>query len=104
MLALYRAMLRIRRSDPDLGNGRLRWLAAADGVLAFSRGEGFQCITNLSGAPIGLPADCSLLLASAELTNGLLPPDASAWLRPDRSQYADRTLRCPTDGGELRME
>ena len=104
MLTLYRAMLRIRRSDPDLGNGPLRWLPAADGVLAFSRGERFQCITNLSGAPIGLPADCSLLLASAELTNGLLPPDASAWLRPDRSQYADRTLRCPTDGGELRME
>jgi len=104
MLALYRTMLGIRRSDPDLRDGGLRWLPSADDVLAFARGDGFRCLTNFSGAPIRLPADCSLLLASAELTAGLLPSDATAWLRPDRSQDADRTLRWPTDGGELRME
>jgi len=86
MLALYRTMLGIRRSDPDLRDGGLRWLPSADDVLAFARGDGFQCLTNFSGAPIRLPADCSLLLASAELTAGLLPSDATAWLRPDRSQ------------------
>jgi alpha-glucosidase len=100
MLSLYRTMLRIRRSDPDLGDGQLQWLPSSDGVLAFARGEGFICVTNLSRAPIELPAGCSVLLASSELTADLLPPDATAWLYPERLQTQDRTLRCPTEGGE----
>jgi alpha-glucosidase len=100
MLSLYRTMLRIRRSDPDLGDGQLQWLPSSDGVLAFARGEGFICVTNLSRAPIELPAGCSVLLASSELTADLLPPDATAWLHPERLQTQDRTLRCPTEGGE----
>jgi alpha-glucosidase len=100
MLSLYRTMLRIRRSDSDLGDGHLRWLPSADDVLAFARGERFICVTNLSRAPIELPAGCSLLLASAELTAGLLPSDATAWLYPERLQAQERTLRCPTEGGE----
>ncbi len=100
MLSLYREMLRIRRSDPDLGDGNLRWLPSADDVLAFARGDGFICVTNFSRAPIDLPADCSLLLASAELTAGLLPSDATAWLRPEPHPAHDRTLGGPTEGGE----
>jgi alpha-glucosidase len=99
MLALYRAMLRIRRSEPDLADGGLRWLPAAAGILAFVRGDGFVCITNISGAPIALPPDSSLVLASADLTAGLLPPDATAWLRPERSPTSNQSLRCPSEGG-----
>jgi alpha-glucosidase len=36
-LELYRAALRIRRTDPALGGGTLRWLDAPEGVIAFAR-------------------------------------------------------------------
>jgi alpha-glucosidase len=100
MLSLYQKMLRIRRGDPDLGWGRLQWLPSADDVLAFARGDGFICVTNFSCVPIDLPADCALLLASAELTAGLLPSDATAWLRSEPHPADDHTLRGPTEGGE----
>jgi alpha-glucosidase len=100
MLSLYRQMLRIRRSDSDLGDGELRWLPSADGVLAFARGEKFVCMTNFTQAPIEMPAGASVLLASVEPSAGLLPPDATAWLCLERPQANDRTLRCPREGGE----
>jgi len=100
MLSLYRTMLRIRRSDPDLGDGHLQWLPSADDVLAFARGERFICITNFSRVPIELPSGCLLLLASADASDGFLRSDASAWLRPERSPTYDGTLQGPTEGGE----
>jgi len=41
----------------------------------------------LSHKPIELPSGNSVVLASAELSAGLLPPDATAWLRaaPDNT-------------------
>jgi alpha-glucosidase len=81
MLSLYREALRIRRGEPILGHGSLRWLAAPDGVLAFARGEGFACVLNLSGAPVELPPHASVLLESGPLPSGLLPPDTAAWIR-----------------------
>ncbi|KAA2256018.1 glycoside hydrolase family 13 protein [Solihabitans fulvus] len=84
MLALYRAALRLRRAEPGLGDGdgELRWSAsAADGVLAFDRPPGLRCVVNLSPAPIPLPANESVLLASAPLAGDRLPPDTAAWLR-----------------------
>jgi len=49
-------------------------------VLAFARSAGFACLVNLSPAPIALPTG-EILLASAELTDGTLPPDTAVWLR-----------------------
>ena len=100
MLSLYRSMLGIRRENTDLVEGNLRWLASEDDVLSFARGERFVCVTNFSSHPIELPSGCSLLLASADLTEGRLPSDASAWLRFDQDQTQDRTIRCPTEGGK----
>jgi alpha-glucosidase len=100
MLSLYRSMLVIRRENTDLVEGNLRWLASEDDVLSFARGERFVCVTNFSSHPIELPSGCSLLLASADLTEGRLPSDASAWLRFDQDQTQDRTIRCPTEGGK----
>ncbi|WP_219419530.1 glycoside hydrolase family 13 protein [Pseudonocardia nigra] len=81
MLTLYRAALRIRREHPALGDGEFAWLPGPSDVLTFSRGAGFTCVVNLSDAPVPLPADAQLLLASADLTDtGELPPDAAAWL------------------------
>jgi alpha-glucosidase len=81
MLTLYREALRLRRAQPELGDGPMSWLPAEPGVLAFTRGAGgFACVVNVSGAPTPLPAG-ELLLASDPLVDGQLPPDTAAWLR-----------------------
>ncbi|MBZ5739923.1 glycoside hydrolase family 13 protein [Nocardioides mangrovi] len=83
MLELYRSALRMRRELPELGDGALTWLDlgpdAAD-VIAFRRGDRFAAVTNLSGAPVDLPAGARVRLASAPVEGGRLPADASAWL------------------------
>jgi len=100
MLSLYRAMLRIRRTDPDLSGNHFRWLPTTADVLAFGRGEDFVCITNLSGQPIELPTGSSIVLSSAELSAGLLPPDATVWLRTAPAMPTDQTSQHRIDGGE----
>jgi alpha-glucosidase len=81
MLTLYREALRLRRAQPELGDGPMSWLPAEPGVLAFTRGAGgFACVVNLSDAPTALPAG-ELLLASDPVIDGQLPPDTAAWLR-----------------------
>ncbi|SDL10247.1 alpha-glucosidase [Glycomyces sambucus] len=83
MLSLYRLALRIRREEPGLGDGPLRWLDLGEGVLAFARDPGVACVVNLSGEPVALPEGAPLI-ASAELTGRdgtALPPDAAVWLR-----------------------
>ena len=99
MLNLYREALRIRRFDPDLGVEGMRWLSAPDGVLAFARGEGFVAVTNLSDAAIALTPGAEVLLASADLDGGNLPPDASAWLQIDPETLA-RSSGWPTREAE----
>jgi alpha-glucosidase len=82
MLTLYRAALRIRRASRNRwhADDTLAWLQAPDGVLAFSRADGFGCVVNLGPAPVALPPHRALLLASGPLTGRLLPPDTAAWL------------------------
>jgi alpha-glucosidase len=82
VLNLYRRAIRIRRDEPDLGDGQLTWLPASEGILAFRRGDRFINITNLSAAPVALPPEHEVLLASDELVDGALPSDTTAWLRP----------------------
>jgi alpha-glucosidase len=81
MLNLYRQALRLRRAEPSLGAGELRWLDSAEGVLAFVREPGLICVANLSGEPVPLPANDGVLLTSGPLSDGLLPTDTAAWLR-----------------------
>jgi alpha-glucosidase len=85
MLTLYRRALRLRRAEPALtGSGRLAWLPSSGSVLCFRRGDGARAITvlvNLSGDRVPLPPHDALLLTSAPLAGGLLPPDTAAWLR-----------------------
>ncbi|MGW1293964.1 glycoside hydrolase family 13 protein [Streptomyces sp. NPDC002533] len=81
VLELYRTALRLRRAEPALGGGTLRWLHDDADVLAFTRGDGFLCLTNLSGAPVPLPAGAEVILTSSALDDGLLRPDSTAWLR-----------------------
>ena len=89
MLRLYQDALRIRRSAPALGDGPMSWLPAAPTVLAFDRmpatavagTSAVRCVANLSPTPITLPPHATMLLTSGPLTDGLLPPDTTAWLR-----------------------
>jgi alpha-glucosidase len=80
MLSLYRAALRIRRSVPGLGDGPMAWLPSDRDVLAFRRGDRFMSVTNMSSAAVELPPYGEILISSADLVNGLLPSDATAWL------------------------
>jgi alpha-glucosidase len=83
MLAHYRAALRLRRAriGRQPRGDTVAWLAAPDGVLAFSRAGGFGCVVNLGRTPTPLPPHDELLLASGPLEDGLLPPDTAVWLR-----------------------
>lgn len=83
MFSLYAAALRIRRSEPALGDGTMRWLESPDGVLAFARDPGFACVANLSDAPVELPPHRDVLLSSGPLDDGKLPVDQAVWLRTE---------------------
>ena len=83
MLSLYRSALSLRRAEPDLVRGSLRWLDAGEDVLAFQRGDGIACLVNFSAHPIALPAHASVLLTSVPIDDPALPTDAAAWLRLD---------------------
>ena len=78
-LSLYRTALRLRRDHSALGSGTLRWLDA-EGLLCFAREPGFIFAANLGAARAPLPAHREILLASAPVTGGSLPPDSAAWL------------------------
>jgi alpha-glucosidase len=80
MLELYRSALRLRHASAALGDGKLTWLAAPDGVLAFAREPGFACWVNLAPDPVPLPDDVQVLLASGPLHGGTLPSDTAVWL------------------------
>ncbi|MEA4943219.1 MAG: glycoside hydrolase family 13 protein [Propionicimonas sp.] len=83
MLWLYRRALRLRRQTADLRTGRFAWWELGPDVLAFTRGR-FGCVVNLGSAPVRLPVDAGILLASRPLSDHRLDTDSAAWLRlPD---------------------
>jgi alpha-glucosidase len=97
MLHLYRAMLRIRREDPALGDGGFSWLPSLPGVLAFARDDRFVNVTNISDRPVPLSPDALVLLASADASDGALPPDATAWLLTPPAAADDSLRRVPSE-------
>jgi alpha-glucosidase len=80
MLSLYRTALALRRSSPAFAGEGLQWVPAPDGCLAFRRPGGLVCLVNASGAAVPVP-EGEVLLASADVSGGVLPDDATVWLR-----------------------
>ena len=78
-LTLYRTVLRLRRTLPDLRTDAFAW-AELDGgdVLAFRRGA-VLVVVNFGDEPVALPAG-ETLVSSVPLRDGLLPTDAAAWV------------------------
>ncbi|WP_328463282.1 glycoside hydrolase family 13 protein [Streptomyces sp. NBC_00448] len=83
MLSLYRAAIRLRKDEPELGgDGPFEWLDSDVEVLAFRRSDRFVCVVNLGEAAVELPAHEELLLTSGPLTeSGRVPQDTAVWLR-----------------------
>ncbi len=79
-LELYRRAIELRHTHPGFTGEGVVWLPAPDGCLAYRRaGSSLACMLNSSTVAVPLPPG-RLLLSSAELVDGLLPPDTAAWV------------------------
>ncbi|SDU39745.1 alpha-glucosidase [Gordonia westfalica] len=80
MLSLYRAAIELRYNRPEFAGDSIDWYESPEGCLAFRRSEGFLiCALNAGDVPVPLPPG-ELLLISSPLVDGMLAPDAAAWL------------------------
>jgi alpha-glucosidase len=78
-LSFFQRAIELRRGHSGSGTSDFEWLTAPSDALAF-RGRGaLICAVNAGKSPIALPAG-ELILASAPLVDGQLPPDSAAWL------------------------
>lgn len=80
-LSLYRRALQLRRTRREFEGRAVSWLDSPADSVVFARDGGLVCALNAGDAAISLP-DCEVLLASAPLVDGKLPPDTAAWLVP----------------------
>jgi alpha-glucosidase len=79
---MYRTALELRRAE-KVGTGALAWvdaLAGSPDVVAFQV-AGVVVLANLGAAPVALPADTDVLVASGDLVDGAVPTDTTVWLR-----------------------
>lgn len=81
-LNLYRRALQLR---PALWRdaGPVCWLDTGADVAAFRRGD-LQCWVNTGDRDVALPAEATVILASAPGVEDALLPDTAAWLRQAR--------------------
>ena len=77
MLTLYRTALELRRELLVFEAG-FELVDLGDDVLAFRRGR-FLCVANMGDESVALP-DGTLVLASASLLDGQIPPDTTVWM------------------------
>ncbi len=78
-LALFRRLIGLRRARTEFTGDGIEWLSAPRDALIFRRAGGAVCTLNAGRSPIALPPG-ELLVSSAPLVDGALPPDAAAWL------------------------
>jgi alpha-glucosidase len=79
-LSFFRQALELRRARAEFDGSDIEWQTAPRDALIFRRsGGGLVCALNAGRRPIALPAG-EVILASAPLVGGKLPPGAAAWL------------------------
>lgn len=79
-LSLYRTAIELRYERDEFAGDGIEWYGAPTGCLAFRRSEGhLVCALNTTSEPVGLPPG-DLILTSAPLVDGMLAPNAAAWL------------------------
>jgi alpha-glucosidase len=78
-LSFFQKALELRGKRGEFDGDKFEWLTAPSGALAFRGRGGLVCALNSGKRPIALPAG-ELILASAPLVDGQLPPDSAAWL------------------------
>ena len=79
MLSLYRSAFELRALRPEFTGVGIDWYGSPPGCLAFRRSGGLICALNATDVPIPLPPG-EVLMSSAPLVDGHLPPDTAAWL------------------------
>ncbi|HKC27981.1 MAG TPA: glycoside hydrolase family 13 protein [Jatrophihabitans sp.] len=94
MLSLYRTGLHLRHSRLAFGDG-FAWLPSPPNVLAFTRGRSLACFVNFGAAPVELPENATILLASGPLDGGRLPEDTAVWLDWPRPRSTESQSRHP---------
>ena len=75
----YRQAIELRRARSEFDGAAIEWLDSPADTLAVPRSGGLVCVLNAGDDAMALP-DGEVLLASAEMVEGKLPPDAAAWL------------------------
>jgi alpha-glucosidase len=75
-LTFFQRAIELRRG---FDGTQVEWLEAPNDVLIFRVGGGLVCVLNAGAAPAELPSG-DVLLASAHVMKGMLPPNAAAWL------------------------
>ena len=78
-LALYRRAIELRHGRGSFGPG-VEFLETAPDVLSLRGSDGVTCVVNTGPTPTALPPG-DLLIASAALVDGQLPPQTAAWVR-----------------------
>ncbi len=76
-LALYKELL-VKRREFGFATGSLVWEDAGVDAVAFRRGD-VHVLVNLGSAPLPLPADATIVLASQPVEGSELPVDTTVW-------------------------
>lgn len=79
-LSFFRRIIELRKARSEFDGTQVEWLPAPrDALILRRRGGGLVCALNAGSRPIALPPG-ELIMSSAPLVDGQLPPDAAAWL------------------------
>jgi alpha-glucosidase len=82
-LEFYRRAIDLRRERSEFDGDTIQWLDSPADALAFRRSGGLMCVLNAGADAVSLP-DGEVLLSSASLVDGKLPPNAAVWLADAR--------------------